>query len=347
MAVVGLGMWGQNHCLAFGDYHRSELAAVCDVDAKRAAQYAATYTCKAVQDYHEIAADPAIDAVSVATPDPKHFAVVLEMLRAGKHVFVEKPLVTKVDEAVALVEAARGRPVTTMVDFHSRWIPSYIAIKDALDNGELGRPVMGYIRLSDAIEVALQWLPWAADSGPQWFLFPHIADLMYWYFGAVPESVYAVGSKGVLSSKGVDTYDTIQALLRFQGGGFTTLESSWIVPNGSANVIDCQMALYGTEGRVELNYDNYGLEITRERVRYPFISGGKPNRYGHLDGYVFEPMRTFVDCILDGKASPTPLETGLVNTSIIDACLRSIASGVPESLHGLHALDGKPETAAH
>ncbi len=341
IAVVGLGMWGQNHCLAYGDYHRSQLVAVCDVDEKRAAEHAATYGCRAVTDFHEIAADPNIDAVSVATPDPYHFAVVLEMLRAGKHVFVEKPLVTKVDEAVALVEAAREHPVLTMVDFHSRWITSYVAIKDALDGGEIGRPIMGYIRLSDAIEVALNWLKWAAESGPQWFLFPHIADLMYWYFGAIPETVYAVGSKGVLAAKGVDTYDAIQALLRFPGGGFTTLESSWIVPNGSASVIDCQMGLYGTEGRVELNHDYYGLEITNDRVRYPWISGGKRNRYGHLDGFVFEPMRTFVDCILDGKPSPTPLETGLVNTSIIDACLRSIQSGVPETLRGLHVLAGK------
>jgi predicted dehydrogenase len=339
-------MWGQNHCLAFGDYHRCELVAVCDVDAKRASQFAETYGCKAVLDYREVAADPSLDAVAVATPDAQHFAVVLEMLRAGKHVFVEKPLVTKVDEAVTLVEAARGRPLTTMVDFHSRWIPTYVAIKDALDSGEIGKPVMGYIRLSDAIEVALQWLHWASESGPQWFLYPHIADLMYWYFGSVPETAYAVGSKGVLSAKGVDTYDAIQSLLRFPGGGFATLESSWIVPQGSASVIDCQMGLYGTEGRVEYNHDNYGLEITRDKVRYPFLSGGKRNRYGHLDGFVFEPMRTFVDCILDEKPSPTPLETGLVNTSIIDACLRSVQSGVPETLRGLHMLSDRSGTAA-
>ena len=345
IAVVGLGLWGQNHALSFADYHRSDLVAVCDLDAQRAMHYATTYGCKAVLDYHELAADPTIAAVSIATPDAQHFAVVMEMLNAGKHVFVEKPFVTSLDEAVTLAKAARIHAVTTMVDFQLRWHPSYQLIKEAVDNGDLGQPVMGYIRLSDAIDVALHWLPWAAESGPQWFLIPHIADLMYWFFGAVPETVYAVGSKGVLAAKGVDTYDAIQALLRFPGGGFTTLESSWIVPNGSASVTDCQMALYGTEGRVEFNQDYAGLEITKEKVTYPWVPVGKRNMYGRLDSFIYEPMRTFVDCILDGKASPTPFDTGLVNTSIIAACLRSIKSGAPESLRGLETLNSMPATA--
>jgi predicted dehydrogenase len=338
IAVVGLGMWGRNHVLAFADDPRTDLVAVCDLEAQRAGEVARSYGCAAVQDYHALAADPDIDAVSIATPDAQHFPVVLAMLQAGKHVFVEKPLVTRVEDAVALVRAAQGQHITTMVDFHARWIPANLSIKEALERGDLGRPVMGYIRLSDVIDVALTWLRWAAESGPQWFLFPHIADLMVWFFAAIPESVYAVGSKGVLAGKGIDTYDALQALLRFPGGGFTTLESSWIVPTGSASVIDCQMALYGTAGRVEFNQDNYGLEITREKVTYPWISGGQRNRYGHLEGFVFEPMRTFIDCILAGKESPTPLTTGLVNTAIIDACLRSIASGVPEKLRGLEIL---------
>jgi predicted dehydrogenase len=338
VGVVGLGLWGQNHALFFADYHRSDLAAVCDLDVQRATEFATTYECKAVTDYRELAADPTIDAVSVATPDAHHYAVVMEMLKAGKHVFVEKPFVTRVEEAVTLVTQARASGVKAMVDFHLRWNPAYQLIKEALDKGDLGQPVMGYIRLSDIIDVALNWLKWASESGPQWFLVPHIADLMYWFFGAAPQTVYAMGHKGVLSAKGVDTYDAIQALLRFPGGGFATLETSWIVPNGSANVIDCAMALYGTEGRVEYDQDYSGLEITKEKVTYPWVPVGKRNMYGRLDNFIYEPMRTFVDCILDGTEIPTPFEAGLVNTSIIDACLRSIDSGVPEPLRGLESL---------
>ncbi len=339
VAVVGLGMWGQNHALSFADYHKSQLVAVCDLNSQRAEEVARQYGCRAVLDYRELAEDPGIDAVSIATPDAQHFDVTKTMLQAGKHVFLEKPFVTSVDQGVQLVEAAKSAGVQAMVDFQLRWNPSYQIIKEQLLSGALGDPVMGYIRLSDAIEVALKWLSWAAESGPQWFLMPHIADLMCWFFDAVPESVYAVGHRGVLASKGVDTYDAIQSLVRFPKGGFATLEVSWIVPNGTASVTDCQMGLYGTTGRIEFDQDYSGLEITDEhKISYPWVPLGRRNMFGRLDSFIYEPMRTFVDCVLDGRDVPASFADGLVNTAIIDACLRSINTGKPEALTGLGVL---------
>lgn len=345
VAVIGLGIWGQNHALSFADYHRSELVAVCDLDVARAEAMGDRYHCKAITDYQAIADDPSIAAVSIATPDSRHFEVAMAMLKAGKNVFLEKPFVTRVDEGIALIKQVRASGVQAMVDFQLRWNPSYQIIKEAITSGNLGRPVMGYIRLSDAIEVALKWLPWAADSGPQWFLMPHIADLMYWFFETVPESVYAVGHRGVLKEQGVDTFDAIQSMLRFPGDSFATLESSWIVPDGTASVTDCQMALYGTKGRIEFDQDYSGLEITDARkMSYPWVPVGRKNMFGRLDSFIYEPMRTFVDCVLDGTDVPSPFEEGLINTAIIEATLRSIASGMPEPVRGLGILDGVSRT---
>lgn len=339
VAVVGLGIWGQNHALSFADYHRSELVAVCDLNEVRAGEIASQYHCKALTDYRAIAQDPDITAVSIATPDPRHFEVTMAMLKAGKHVFLEKPFVTRVDEGVELVKQAQASGVQAMVDFQLRWNPSYQIIKEEVTSGNLGEPVMGYIRLSDAIEVALNWLPWAAESGPQWFLMPHIADLMYWFFGTVPESVYALGHRGVLKEQGVDTFDAIQSVLRFPNGGFATLETSWIVPNGTASVTDCQMALYGTKGRIEFDQDYSGLTITdAKKVSYPWVPVGRKNIFGRLDSYIYEPMRTFVDCVLEGQDVPSPFSEGLINTAIIEASLRSIQSGAPEPVRGLEVL---------
>lgn len=340
VAVVGLGMWGQNHALSFADYHRSQLVAVCDVNGQRAEEAARQYGCRAVQDYHQLAEDPSIDAVSIATPDAHHFEVTMTMLRAGKHVFLEKPFVTRVEEGIELFKAAKAARVQAMVDFQLRWHPSYQIIKEKLASGSLGQPIMGYIRLSDAIEVALHWLPWAKESGPEWFLMPHIADLMCWFFDGPPESVYAVGHRGILASHGVDTHDAIQSLARFRGGGFATLEVSWIVPNGSASVTDCQMALYGATGRIEFDQDYSGLEITDDhKVSYPWVPLGRRNMFGRLDSFIYEPMRTFVDCVLEGREVPASFADGLVNTAMIDACLRSMETGKPESLRGLEALN--------
>src|SRR5689334_8366694 len=134
MAVIGLGIWGQNHALTYYDYHRSRLVCVCDVDESRAKDYAQRYQCDYTTDYNELAAAD-VDAVSVATPDPIHCAPALAMLQAGKHVLIEKPMTTSVAEARSLVDAARAAGVKGMIDFQLRWHPSYILIKEQLESG--------------------------------------------------------------------------------------------------------------------------------------------------------------------------------------------------------------------
>ena len=80
------------------------------------------------------------------------------MIEAGKHVLIEKPLTTDVAEAREIVAAAERRGVKLMVDFQLRWHPNYMGAKAAMESGELGRPVMGYARLSDTIHVPTEML---------------------------------------------------------------------------------------------------------------------------------------------------------------------------------------------
>ncbi len=327
MAVIGLGLWGQNHALTYHTYHRSTLVCVCDVDEQRAKEYAHRYGCDWTTDYQDVArAD--VDAVSVATPDPLHYAPALALLRAGKHVLIEKPLTTNVDEARALVAAARTAGVKSMVDFQLRWHPSYLLIKEEVEAGHLGQPVMGYIRLSDAIQVATTWLSWAGQSGPHWFLLPHTMDIMRWLLHEEPIEVYALGRKGVLAAQGIDTYDALQALVRFEQA-FVTFETSWIVPNTSPGVTDCEMALYGTTGRILFDQDNSGLELATERYAYPWVPVGRHDRYGKLTSFIYEPIKHFVDCVLDDQQPAATLEDGLVNTIMIASTLRSLEERRP------------------
>lgn len=327
VGVVGLGIWGQNHPLVYADYDRAELAVVCDLNADRAKEFAERYRCDWTTDVRELASSD-VAAFSIATPDYAHFEPAMTLIQAGKHVLIEKPFTTDVHEAKKLVEAGREKGIIGMVDFHLRWNPQYMAVKELADAGKLGKPVMGYIRLSDAIQVAQNWLSWAGKSGPQWFLFPHTMDLMRWILKEDPIDVYAVGSKGVLQSRGVDTWDAIQALVKFPSC-FVTFETSWIVPDSSPSVIDCHMTLYGTEGRVDYDQDFAGLAIATERYSYPWMPVGTRNMYGKLDSYLYEPMRHFVDCVLDGRQPACNLEDGLINTAAISATMRSVDTGRP------------------
>jgi len=78
-AVVGVGIWGQNHALVYNDYHRSQLVCVCDQDEARAKEIAARFGCDYTTDLHEIARSSDIEAVSIATPDFAHFAPAMTM----------------------------------------------------------------------------------------------------------------------------------------------------------------------------------------------------------------------------------------------------------------------------
>lgn len=330
VGVVGLGMWGQNHPLVYSDYGGCDLTVVCDLDEERARKAAKTYGCEWTTDLAELA-NGDVDAVSVATPDFAHYAPVSTLLEAGKHVLVEKPLTTNLEEAKKLTHAAEQAGVIHMVDFHLRWDPQWMLVKDAVERGDVGRPVMGYIRLSDAAQVAENWLAWAGRSGPQWFLFPHIMDLMRWIMEDEPVEIFAAGHRGVLAAKGVDAWDAIQAMVKFESA-FVTFETSWIVPDSQPSVLDCHMSLYGDTGKVEYDQDYSGLSFSTDRYSYPWVPLGRRNRYGKLDHYLYDPMRYFVDCVANGSQPQCTFRDGLVNVAMIEASLRSVDSGQPVAL---------------
>ena len=334
VGVVGLGIWGQNHPLVYDDYHRSELKVVCDLDEGRAKEIAAKYRCDWTTSVEELASSD-IEAFSVATPDPYHFEPTRALLEAGKHVLVEKPLTTDLGEAKQLAELAQKSDGFSMVDYQLRWDPQWGLIKDTVERGELGPLTMAYFRLSDAIDVAENWLAWAGKSGPHWFLFPHTMDLMRWIAGGEePGTVFAMGHKGVLASKGVNTWDSIQALVSF-GDLHATFETSWIVPNSNPSVLDCHMTLNGANGKIDFDSDYSGLAIATQRYSYPWVPVGQRDRYGKLNHYLYEPMRYFIDCVADGITPECTFNDGLIGVAMVQAVVQSLETGEPVAVSDL------------
>jgi predicted dehydrogenase len=329
MAVVGLGNWGRNHAFGYDNYHRSEVALVCDADEDRAKEIGGKYSCKWTTKVEDVASSD-VDGVTVATPDFLHLEVGKTLIEAGKDCMIEKPLATKVSEAKELVEAAERKGVRLMVPFLSRFNPKFNMAKDRIESGDFGETIFGYIRLSDWMWVATDWLPWAGDSGPEWFLFPHTMDIIRWLIEQEPVEVYAKGTKKVLKEKGVDAYDVIQALVTFDKGTFVTFETSWILPNGYPNITDFQMTLYGSKEKIFLHEDFPGVAIsTSERHDYPWLPLEQVDRWGRCSSFMYESMRQFVDCILDDKEVPISGSDGLVATAMIEATLKSVESGQP------------------
>jgi len=331
VALVGCGIFGEVHASTYAGFHRSNLLAVCDIDEAKAKAFAERFGGRACTSVEEIAADPDIQAVSVATPDFAHRDVCIKLLEAGKHLLVEKPLATSVADAQAIVDAASEAGVTAMIDFHNRFNPAFTALKDRLDAGDMGRPLAMLGRLSDQIQVAAEWFNWSGRTGPEWFLGSHLSDVACWLFDAYPVRVYAAGRKEVLAARGVDCYDVMHIHLTFPEG-FATLETSWIVPNTWPMVCDFLVSLQTTEARADIDLSCQGATFAdgKEYAR-PFLFGQTPVGSEHF-GFVSVPIRDFVRCVLDGIEPPVPLEKGLKNVQLIAAAVQSAETGQPVDL---------------
>jgi predicted dehydrogenase len=326
VGIVGAGIWGSNHALALTTHPRARLVMFCDRDADRARRAGERFGCAWTTSLDELAAS-AVEAVTIATPDHLHRDPAVAMLRAGKHVLVEKPLATSVADGRQIVAAAEQAGVHLMVDFHARWHPLFMGARGYVERGELGPPVMAYARLSDTIHVPTEMLSWGGQSGPEWFLFPHTMDIVRWLFGREPVEVYAKGYRGVLDGMGISCWDAIQAIVEFEGRAFGTFETSWIVPASYSNVVDNRLSLYGEKGGLEIRNEP-NLWAFTDRFHTPF-SSESVTRYGKAWGFQYEPIRYFVDCLADGLTPEVSGRDGLVVTAMIEATLRSLAERRP------------------
>jgi predicted dehydrogenase len=324
-AVVGVGLIGEQHADVYAAYPRSDLSLVYDANPDRAQAVADRLGSVAARDLDAIAASD-VALVSVATPDFAHRDAVIAMLEAGKHVLAEKPLATNVTDAVAMVHAAERNNRLLSVSLGNRWTDDIQDLRDCVQSGEIGDPVFGFSRHSDTVWVPTKMLSWAGDSGPHWFLYPHTMDYMRWIIGQEAVSVYARGEKRLLPQKGVDAYDYVQAMVEFENCTIT-FETSWIVPEGYPAIVEQNLSLYGTKGKVTLDRSQSSFTLDTESRRLTIRP--KMWEYFKTPESWGNSMRNMVDCILDGGTPAIPGRDGLAVVAMIEAAERSIETGQP------------------
>ena len=317
-AVVGVGIYGEVHVRTYAKEPQVNLVSVWSRTKRHAQEISRKYDCAYTTSLDEVASDPRVKIVSIATPDFAHTEAAIKMLQAGKHVLIEKPMATSVEECERILLAQRESGSKMMVNFHNRWHPPIAEAKIRVEKGEIGTPVTIYAKLSDRIEVATEWLSWAGKSGPEWFLLPHTVDLTRWLIGRQrAKRVFALGKRGILANRGIDCYDAVQAQVEFEKT-IATFESSWILPPSWPNVIEFKIDILGSEGKIGITGDREGIEVAAEKYHTPFV----------LDPITEEePIRYFLDCVLKDKSPGASGEDGLAVTKIIEAVVISLQQG--------------------
>ncbi|HET6316614.1 MAG TPA: Gfo/Idh/MocA family oxidoreductase, partial [Chloroflexota bacterium] len=221
IGAVGAGYWGPNVIRNLAEVSEFDLRYICDSDPARlhplALRYPATHATTRVED---ILGDRTIDAIYLATPVSTHYALVKRALLSGKHVLVEKPLATTVEQAEELGQLAEQRGLTLMVGHTFVFSPPVRKIKELIDAAQIG-PI--YYIETTRVNLGL----FQKDVSVLWDLGPHdLSILMYW-LNEVPTTVAARGR----SFHGERLEDVAFVTLEFPSGILAQIQISWLAPS--------------------------------------------------------------------------------------------------------------------
>lgn len=358
VAMIGGGSWGHHHLSAAKELEltgRVELVAVTTRTASSANKLAAEFGIRGYTDFGEMIDTHDLEAITVATPDHLHREIVMAGLDAGLHVLVEKPMDTEVDGCREMLVAARAADRMLVVDFHKRYDPFVGDLRDRVRSGEIGDPQYGFAFMENTVTVPTTWFPhWAANTSPFWFLGVHKYDLIRWITGRDATSVLAHGSRQKLVAMGIDTYDSIRAHIQFEGGFTAAIHTGWILPNTNDATVSQGLRLVGTDGFVEMDAKNRGLNYclghsgmkTPNPMSFRDVSG--PRGIAG-NGYFVEPIKEFfrnVAYVADGGSLsdldgtyPSGVD-GLRATQLAAAVDQSLQTGtvVPVATQTVHDI---------
>jgi predicted dehydrogenase len=330
--VIGFGYWGPNVARPIHQSTRSRLVAIAERDPNRRALASRDYPfARMVVDAQELIADPDIDVIAVATPISTHYALAMAALRAGKHVFIEKPMATSSHECEEMLAEAKRRNRIIFVDHTFVYTGAIRKIRDLISSGEIGR-IMYY----DSVRVNLGLIQ--RDSNVIWDLIVHDLAILDYIMPEKPHAVMALGAKPIKGQPESIAYTT----LFYPDEVIAHVHASWLAP------VKVRQTLIGGDRRMIVYND---LEPSEKIKVYDrgVDTGYKSEAYGFRIGYrsgdmvapqvdLTEALRTAIDhanaSIMSGEQPITDGSAGRRIVSILEAAdesMRAQARIVPLS----------------
>lgn len=296
IGVIGLGWFGEHHIDTFQSISCVEVGAICTRRPEHLKMIAQKYGVKKTYtDYNDLLADSDIDMVSIVTHVKDHMEPTIAAIKAGKHVFLEKPMADSTEECDLIIDALKGTDKFFMVGHICRFDTVYALAKEEIQAGNIGKII--------SIHAKRNLAKWITESHLNKIsaLFGdgiHDFDLMLWYTGAKPKTVYAQ----TVNTRPELKYDDVAwALFRLDNGAFAVIENIWSLPDNVPYAIDAKMEIVGTEGAIDI--DNSGKNytvISKKGLNYP-QSTYWPKVHDIRRGYLKEELEYFVKCIIKNK----------------------------------------------
>jgi predicted dehydrogenase len=331
VAAVGCGYWGPNVIRNLDAVDGFDLCCICDADPRRlrpvAARYPAARTTTNVED---ILDDPSIDALYLATPVSTHYELTRRALQGGKHVLIEKPLATTVDQAEELAELADRNHRTLMVGHTFVFSPPVRKVRELLDAGGIG-PI--YYIETTRVNLGL----FQKDVSVLWDLGPHDVSILIYWLKEVPMYVSARGR----SFQGEALEDVAFLTLEFPSGILAQVQISWLAPSKlrRTSIVGLQrMIVYDDLEPVE-KVKVYDRGVDRQPASFgefqlTYRSGDILSPRLDTTEPLFLEVAHFLDCIQTGREPDTSPHSGVEVVRVIQAAERSLRNGgEPQAIH--------------
>lgn len=338
MAVVGCGYWGINHVRTIAEMINTELVAVCDRDSNRLREVERRYPKTDVFTDFELmlsAVGHEIDAVVIATNATQHHEIARELIRAGKHVLIEKPITTDTAQALELVREAEAANVRLMVGHIFLFNSAIELMKSYVTRGDLGEIHYLYAQRTNLGPVR-------HDVNALWDLATHDVSVFNYLLDAGPLWVSAVGSKVLHNNR----HDVGFMVLGYPNGILGHIHVSWADPHKVR-----EMVIVGSNERIAFN-DLDPVEKVRVFEKGIGCVQHTPDDYAEYDvsirdGDIIsphfkinEPLRNelnhFIDCVINDRH---PLSDGLMGAQVVQV-MRAVDesiehNGTPVSIEPL------------
>ncbi len=344
IAVIGTGFGQKVHIPGFQAHHRTEIVAVYHRNLEKAQQIAAAnnipHACDTITDILNLSQ---VQAVSISTPPFLHYEMAKEVLNAGKHLLLEKPVTLNVDEAKELYELAQKKGVIATVDFEFRFVPGWQFFAELLSQGYVGKKRL----------IKINWLgasradatrPWNWYSrqdqggGALGSLGSHAFDYIYWLFGSIRKLnanfTTAIPQRPDPTTgelKTVDTDDTCMLMLELADGTPCQVCISAVVHAPRPHCLE----VYGDQGTLILESENqkdyiHGFRVWGNQVGKPYAEIEIPNHFifpkNYADGRISAFLRVvdkWVEGIDRGEAVSPSLREGVYSQLLMDLSHKS------------------------
>lgn len=325
IAVVGYGYWGPNLVRNFAESPGLNLVAVSDLDPEKLAVVSKRYPAvRTTTRYEDLLEDDSIDAIAIATPVSTHFPLGLAALKAGKHLWLEKPMTETSDQARQLVAEAEKRGLVLLVDHTFIYTGAVRKVGEIVKGGELG-DVLYYD--STRINLGL----FQRDVSVISDLAVHDFSILDYLLGEHPVAVSASGLNHYPGTPENLAYIT----LYYDSDVIAHLNVSWLAPVKVRNILiggNKKMIVYDDlEPSEKIKVYDKGVSFTEDEAKIQEM------RVGYRTGDMWAPKLVgtealavegehFADCIQNGKTPMTDGKLGLRVVELIEAATDSMAA---------------------